>query len=456
MNPPRLPPIALAATLVVTLPVFAPQTVVESDAPRHPDLVTADEPLVRIGMTTGADEYLFGDVAGGVRLPDGSVVIADGGNFNVRRYDAAGRHLWTSGREGEGPGEYSWLEVLRGCPGGAIAIFDPTHNRITRIGEDGSVAGTRALTGEGVNPFNEPVCAPDGGLVYTPLWGFGTDLREVGEFYRRTASLIWARDGGLDTLRTGIPGVEGIGGPGGDNSPRTWGRNMVFAAVASGVWFGTTDDYEIEHMDWTGRITRVARWRGPDLAVTPEHADRYRNRFLENMSDPARREAFETQGWPRIEAILPERFPAYFAFLPLPDGAMWVMPHRWRAPEQELHLLDADGAWLRRLTIPVGLRVLDAGRDWVLVRELDELGVQRVEVFGVGGGRGWGGGAGEGQWGYMVNWSLHECKVGLSVERWWGRGSRDGGERWSYIDGIRDSSLDYEPFSRRLGRRTVA
>ena len=54
-----------------------------------------------------------------------------------------------------------------------IAILDPTHNRITRIGEDGSVAGTRALTAEGVNPFNEPVCAPDGGLVYTPRWGWG-------------------------------------------------------------------------------------------------------------------------------------------------------------------------------------------------------------------------------------------------------------------------------------------
>ena len=36
MNPPRLPPIALAATLVVTLPVLVPQTVVESDAPTLP------------------------------------------------------------------------------------------------------------------------------------------------------------------------------------------------------------------------------------------------------------------------------------------------------------------------------------------------------------------------------------------------------------------------------------
>ena len=41
MNHPRLPPTALAATLVVTFSVPAPQTVVESDAPSYPDLVTA-------------------------------------------------------------------------------------------------------------------------------------------------------------------------------------------------------------------------------------------------------------------------------------------------------------------------------------------------------------------------------------------------------------------------------
>jgi len=370
------------ATVVVPVPaLFAQQIMVESKAPRGPDLVLADEPLVRIGMTDGPDEYLFGYVTSAVRLADGSLVVADWGSYNVRRYDAGGQHLWTSGREGEGPGEYSSLKLLRGCPGAAITVLDDSRNRITELDADGSVTSVRALTADGVNPFGDPACAPDGGLVYTPQWGFGTDVRVQGEFYRREASLIWAHDGGQETLRSGIPGVEGIGGPGGDNSPRTWGRNMVFATVATGVWFGTADDYEIEHMDWTGRVTPIARWAGPDLTVTPEHADRYRDGFLERMGDAAQRERFETLEWPRILEILPERFPAYVAFLPLPDGGMWIMPHRWRAPDRELHLLDADGTWLRRLTVPAGSTVLDAGRDWVVVLQVNELDVQTVAVY---------------------------------------------------------------------------
>ena len=92
----------LALTAVAAAPIAA-QEVVESAAPRDPDLTIADQPLVRIGMLDGPLEYIFGDVAGAVRLEDGSIVVVDEQSHNVRRYDANGRHLWTSGREGDGP-----------------------------------------------------------------------------------------------------------------------------------------------------------------------------------------------------------------------------------------------------------------------------------------------------------------------------------------------------------------
>ena len=78
--------------------IMTGQTIVESEAPRDPDLTLADEPLVRIGMLDGPMEYIFGNVTGAIRLEDGSVVIADEQSYNVRRYDASGRHVWTSGR----------------------------------------------------------------------------------------------------------------------------------------------------------------------------------------------------------------------------------------------------------------------------------------------------------------------------------------------------------------------
>ena len=371
---------ALLTTPGTTLPF---QTVIESDAPRDPDLVLAAEPLVRIGVLDGAMEYIFGNITGAIRLEDGRVVVADESIFEVRMYDAAGRHVWTSGRYGEGPGEYKGLRLLRGCPGAAITVFDWYLDRITELGLDGRVADTRTLAAAGVNPYQDLACSPGGDLVFQP-WPKVILDRTVaaGEHYRWEMVLNRVGVDGVVTLRSGIPGAERTNFSAGSR-PRMWGRKMVFAVAPTGVWFGSGDDYELEHVDWLGKVTRVTRWAGPDLEVTREHLDRYRNALLARYDEPAERRRFEREGWPDIRDGLPERFPAYDALVPLPDGSVWVVPHPWML-RNELHLLDPDGVWLRRLTIPVGSTVLDAGPDWVLLLQRGELDEQSVAVYEAG------------------------------------------------------------------------
>ena len=374
----------LTLAALVAAPLGA-QEVVESAAPREPDLTLAEAPLVRIGALDGPLEYIFGDVAGAVRLDDGSIVVVDEQSHNVRRYDADGRHLWTSGREGDGPGEYRGLRLLRDCPGAAITVFDWVQDRITQLDLDGNVVDTRALNAIDVNPYGEPACSPDRGLVFTP-WpeDQGSVLdRAVGESWRWRMSLRYALDDGETVLRTGIPGVERTRISRTSARPSYWGRDMVFAAVGTGVWFGTSDNYELQHLDWTGRVTRIARWSGPDLAVTDEQVDRYRDYLsgLDRYSDTEGRRRFERDVWPERRAYLPERFPAYESLLALPDGSIWIKAYRWRAPGEELHLLDANGVWLRRLTMPGGSVLLDAGRDWVLVQQRDAFDIPTVALY---------------------------------------------------------------------------
>ena len=358
---------------------LAAQTVVESPAPRYPDLVLADEPLVRIGVIDGPVEYIFGDVTGAIRLEDGGVVIVDEQSHNVRRYDAGGRHVWTSGQAGEGPGDFGGLRLVPGCPGAAIRVFDWQNNRITELDQDGRVVGTRVLNAAGVPPYGEPACTPDGDLVFTP-WPDHDRTVAAGEHHRWEMELSWARGDSVVTLRSGIPGTDRIRSTGGD-SPRSWGRGMVFAVTPTGVWYGSGDDYELEHVDWTGRVTRVARWAGPDLEITSGHLDRYLEFRLARYDEPEQRRRFERERWPDIRDGLPERFPAYEALLSLPDGSVWITTYGWRTSDQELHLLDADGVWIRRLSLPAGPTVLDAGPDWVLLLERGELDVQSVAVY---------------------------------------------------------------------------
>ena len=256
--------LVLAALLTMPATTQAVQVVIESEAPREPDLVLADEPLVRIGMLDGPTEYLFGNVTGAIRLEDGSVVIADEQSHEVRMYDASGGHVWTSGQAGEGPGDFGGLRLLRGCPGAAITVFDWQLDRITELDLEGNVAGTRSLGTIGVSPYEDPACTAGGDLVFAPwpdlesAWE-GLNMAE-GESYRWRMSLNWVRGDSSVTLRSAIPGVDRtFYGRGGD-APSTWGRSMVFAVTPTGVWYGSADDYELEHVDWTGRVTRIVRW----------------------------------------------------------------------------------------------------------------------------------------------------------------------------------------------------
>ena len=359
----------------------AVQEVVESATPREPDLTLADEPLVRIGIVDGPLEYIFGDVTGAVRLEDGSIVVADGQSHTVRRYDAHGKHLWTSGREGDGPGEYKGLRLLWNCPGAAITVFDWVLDRITELDPDGNVVDTRALNAVGVRPYGQPACTADGRLVFTP-WPEDRRDRAVGESYRWLVSLRYALGDSVTVLRPGIPGTVRTRYSEISDGPADWGRNMVYAAVETGVWYGTADDYELEHLDWTGRATRIARWAGPSLEVTRDRTDSYRdNYWLARYDDPDARRDFERESWPDIRDRLPERFPAYESLLALPNGGIWVKSHAWRAPGEELHLLDANGVWLRRLTLPSGAAVLHIGPDWVLLSQRDELDVPTVALY---------------------------------------------------------------------------
>ena len=86
------------------------------------------------------------------------------------------------------------------------------------------------------------------------------------------------------------------------------------------------------------------------------------------------------QRHPRLDG-LPERFPPYEALLPLADGSVWVKTHDWRARDDKLHLVNADGMWIQRLTIPPARRSFDAGQDWVLLRQRGELDEHIVAVY---------------------------------------------------------------------------
>lgn len=344
------------------------------------------EPVLSVGSLDGPDELLFGDINGGARLADGSVVLSDRQNFRVQRFSAEGEHLWSRGREGEGPGEFEYVQIPEGCVGGqSIIVYDIWSTRVYVYDYEGNLVDEYRFLYNGL-PLRNFACAPNGRLAFTGnSVRMGEEEVEPGELHRVPLSLGFAGmgDTAATTLRERIPGREQRSLGGGDAMPGSiWSHDVALAAINDGVWLGTSDGYEIELIDWTGTTSGRILWDGPDLTVTPQDVDRYRDALEEsyrNDDDPGWRARFEST-WAWQSDIVPEVFPAFHRLMVGDDGVLWVHDYIRTGERSEWLAFDSEGRWLRTLVLPARTYLLDIGSDWALVRTRDELGVQRVEV----------------------------------------------------------------------------
>ena len=377
-----------AAALAAVIPVVGAHLAVAQSVQSRPaaEVRLSAEPLLSIGLVEGPDHYLLADINGGARLADGSVVVSDRVHFRVQKFGRDGEHLWSRGREGQGPGEFEYVQLAPGCTSAErIVVYDIWTARISVFGGDGGLLDDYPFLYNGL-PLRRFSCAPNGRLGFA-----GSSVRtgetdaEPGDIFRELLSVGSAElgDTAAVTLRERIPSAEmRYLGPGDAMPGNIWSPDAVFAATDQGVWLGTSEDYEVELVDWTGETIRRIRWEGPDLSVTPADIDRYRDTLAESYrrgGEANWRARFESR-WEWESEIIPGVFPAYQALMMGDDGVLWVQDYIRPGDRSEWFAFGSDGNWVRSLVLPPRTVLLDIGPDWALVRKRDDLDIQRVAV----------------------------------------------------------------------------
>jgi hypothetical protein len=82
------------------------------------------EPTLALGVVEGESMYQFFSAKSAVRFGDGSVVVANTGTGELRRFDAQGRFDCRAGGRGGGPGEFGSLVRIYSHRGDSILAFD--------------------------------------------------------------------------------------------------------------------------------------------------------------------------------------------------------------------------------------------------------------------------------------------------------------------------------------------
>ncbi len=343
----------------------------------------SDEPLITIGEE-GEDENLwFSRIGGAGLLSNGSISVVDAASSELRLFAADGRHLWTAGGSGEGPGEFSRAWFLWAVSGDTLWVGNlrpwgynvyTGEGAFVRTVDDVTLYGNRSAGG-GVL---------DNGVSVNGSWGYSS----IRNFTTPDTLILQAHTPEGELIRTLARVPNRIQGT--TRRSEALGVNPLFSASAKAdaggntIAFGHGRDPEVRLLDEKFRLRRIVRWSEPGREVTSADLRAYRASYVE------RRGGRDAESWSDADEVQidPDRpaadiFPAFSSIAVGRDGRLWVFPYRRPGQEpRQWMAFEPDGTFFCHLALThPDFSVHEFGADYALGAEADELGVQTVVMY---------------------------------------------------------------------------
>lgn len=360
-------------------------TIVENARPRwdaDQSWRIAAQPVLRIGRLDGPPEYQLFRAWSAARLTDGRIVVANGGTNELRFYGPNGRHLFSVGRTGEGPGEFRDLQRVWVLPGDSLLAYDFGLARLsvfTPGGEFVRMLSVASPDGRQVlmrGPFD------DGSLLAmgAPLWGSpgatSGVVRDSVPYYR------FNRDGNLIATVGRFPSVETyrmVTDEGWRLTSLPFPRVPVAALAGDHLIFGPADTYELQVYTAAGRLERMVRLPGVRRRVGEEDIARFRTEQLERAEREGTRRRMERM---LSEMPYPETMPLYEDLEVDASGNLWVADYRAAPDEESLwRVFSRDGEYLGVVAMPDGFEPFQIGSDFLLGRWVGDLDVEHIHLY---------------------------------------------------------------------------
>ena len=353
----------------------------DSSMPPDAPIEVVAAPSLCVGVAEGDPAQELDRVVTPFVLRDGRLVVPLAGPGEIRVFDAAGMHLLTMGRKGEGPGEFMSLQAA--WPrGDTIEAFDSRLLRITRFLPDGAVEVVSI----------EPIPSAQAAVSGSPSFGWVlTGVADAGMGRRDQVALHrLGRDGshlGEVTRFEGMARYQ-VGNFSGPDplSPKT-----VSVVYGDRIYAGETLTPSLSVFGPDGMLERTITW----LPTLPAAAtDAYETVINAAVAAAPAERAQETRA--RLEAFpKASSVSVYWGALVDDAGFLWIRPFDpvqhalvlggYNSPGKggEWLVIAPDGVTSTTVQVPSQLEPsLITSNDMVGIRR-DELGVESVCVHPV-------------------------------------------------------------------------
>lgn len=304
---------------------------------------------LRIGVTEGDTNLMFGDIRGIDAGSDGTIYVLDYQTSEIRAYDGQGRYLRTLTRKGSGPGELMEANGLMLVGDSALWIQD--HGQWMMIAVD--------LDGEELTRFKMPV------LSYVYVWNGTFDHRgrlwkpvthsdeerqyppKEGLIEGHTSYYLKSYDPRTDVSDSLYFGelvyrtvVARVGDQGYTYRTVPYGSSgTTIVDPAGGFWQASGTTYRMARLDERGDTTLLIEVAAQPIPVTDQDRERYVNEGAEQS--PSDRRVAE-----QIAGLMPAFKPAIAGLVMDDVGHVWALRTTRDSEPTTYDVFDADGSYV--------------------------------------------------------------------------------------------------------------
>lgn len=337
-----------------------------------------DDPILEIGPPENEGRGGWGKLVGVSGLSSGNIVVADEINRELSLYGPDGSPITHTGGSGEGPGEFRILMAPMLCGGDSVFVWDPALGRVAIYDENlryvrqfrASELRSTVSDASGWQP-RKMTCNRSG--VYAITARTVEQLPKTEGAARVAMRVEMVTRDLVGTVVGPVSGDE-LYLAGRSLAPRPLGKRTSVALSEDRLFVGTADSFAVDVYSLRGEPLNSIVDDFPPIEVSRAHL----NAYLSNQ--PEEHRSF----YANLE--YPGTLPAYSDLKVDPDGNLWIEVYRAPTEKDERsrwQVYDPQGRSVASLEMPEGFIMFEPGTDYVLGIVRDDMGVERVLMFGL-------------------------------------------------------------------------
>ncbi len=356
--------------------------------PLNPELQIIFEEDLTIGVKEGDENYMFGNLVFLNTDDEGNFYVSDGNRNNIKKYDSNGIILQTIGREGQGPGEFQEISVVRFDGERNMYLNDIQNHRISFLSQDGNyIQGIRTPTvfeGLVINSrgFYIAKYADNVELGNSKKWDYVYGLFD--DKFNLTAEFLR------------LPQEAGAGKKGVKVSMAQmyadFLSDMAFVPVVNYaldendlLYFGYPDSYEIKVYSNEGKLQRIIQREFEPVEIKAKDKENFEQnlsgQLMSKLPPSEHKNAFELIKYPRYK-------PAYERFTLMENGWIFIVVDSLGDERKLVDIFSKDGEYLAQFETDISIDELsfNNGKAYAVATIDDYKFIKRYnfEILGYG------------------------------------------------------------------------